>query len=105
MNCQKDDIARITGLPPQLTNASDRFVRCVEACEILGAPAWVLDRPVNFIVSALGRSVPSGEVFKPGDKALFDRIQDKYLRPIRGDLDGDETSDATPVDIISALTI
>jgi hypothetical protein len=101
-HCKLGDIARITGLPPQIIDASYRFVRCVEASEICGEPAWVLDRRVNFIVTGIGRSALSGVVFHPGDRAFFDRIQDKYLRPIRGGDLGDETRDETPTEVITS---
>ncbi len=105
-NCRTGDIARIVNMPPQLAQASDRFVRCVAACEIRGEPAWILEERVNFTILSAGRSLPSGEVFQAGDKIYIDRIQDKYLRPIR-DSDGEDEMlrlagrpNETPADLI-----
>lgn len=110
MNCKQGEIARTVGLPPDLDAANHRFVRCMEPCVILGQPAWVLDRPIGFVMRGFGTSLPNGNVFVPGQEAMIYRLQDAYLRPIRGDDSEDEVlresskPNETVRDIIEAIS-
>jgi hypothetical protein len=96
--CKVADIAMIVGLPRAIQDAADRFVQCVEACEIAGQPGWVLDRRIECVTTRPVTSISSGHSFGVGASVYFDRIQDKYLRPIRGDLTADDVADEVPAD-------
>lgn len=98
MNCEINDIARVVGMRPAAGDANDRFVRCMAAVTVHGEPGWELDKPVVFLAAAAFRIPGTDRLFKAGERVQFTRIRDKYLRPIRGDLLGDEVSDEAPVD-------
>lgn len=88
MNCVKNDIARVVGIHPAVGESQDRVVRVVEECVFNGEPAWVLEERVNFVATGNFRSM--GRNFYIGEPVFFDRLQDKYLRPIRGNVADDE---------------
>ncbi len=83
MNCKPNDIARIVCPQPSLAELRDRIVQVTEPCVIAGEPAWVLAERVNFVMVGQGWSTVTGEKFGAGMPVYVDRLQDKYLRPIR----------------------
>jgi hypothetical protein len=87
MNCKAGELARVTSIHPALADAEDRIVRVVEACVVAGEPAWVLEERVCFVATGNFKSL--GKSFYIGTPVFFDRLQDKYLRPIR-DTDGED---------------
>lgn len=91
MNCKPGDLAVIVGMPPQLAEARDKFVRLTnEPPEILnGEPIWRLTERVNFVL--VGNGQRNGVKFYIGESVWFEQLQDKYLRPIRDP--GDDEAD------------
>lgn len=91
MNCKPGDLAVIVDMPPALAEARDRFVRLTnEPPEILnGEPIWRLTERVCFVL--VGNGQRNGVKFYIGESLWFDRLQDKYLRPIRDP--GDDAKD------------
>lgn len=89
MNCKPGDIARIVCPQPQLAELRDRIVRVTEPCDIAGEPGWVLAKRENFVMVGTGISTITDEKFGIGTPVYVDRLQDKYLRPIRG-VDGED---------------
>lgn len=90
MNCKPGDLARIVCPQPQLAELRDRIVRVIEECDIAGEPGWVLAKRENFVMVGAGRSTITDEKFGIGTPVYVDRLQDKYLRPIRPNDDEDE---------------
>jgi hypothetical protein len=75
------DTAITTNLPSQLSEANDREVKLVSKTFVSGEPAWSLSKPVKFVMVGNGRR---GErCFWIGEPVCFDRIQEKYLRPVQ----------------------
>jgi hypothetical protein len=89
MNCKPGDLAIITGLHPAVDAANGRIVRLADAAPVSvnGEPAWILAERVEVVLLANGRSF--NQQFWIGETVWFDRLQDKYLRPIR-DSDGED---------------
>jgi hypothetical protein len=100
VNCKPLDIARIVGLAHAVSDANHRFVRCMQPCELDGAPGWVLDRPIVLTVKSDFRCPPD-KFFKAGERAQFTRIKDQYLRPLRGFGPGADVREFPGVDIDS----
>jgi hypothetical protein len=98
VNCELHDLARIVNMRPAAGDANDRIVRCMAAVMVHGEPGWELDRPVVFVATAPLRVPADGTYFARGQRVQFNRIRDKYLRPIRGGLTGDEVNDDVPAD-------
>lgn len=91
MNCKPGDLAVIVGMPPALAEARDKVVRLAnEAPEFLnGEPIWRLTKRVGVVLVDNARR--NGVKFYIGESVWFDRLQDKYLRPIRDP--GDDARD------------
>lgn len=83
MNCQPGDLARTVGMQRACQEANDRFVKLKNQPPILidGEPGWELEERVRFTLRADGKR--NGVLFNDGDAVYFDRLQDRFLRPIR----------------------
>jgi len=91
LRCKQGDLARIVGFPDALSDLRDKFVKCVELYYFAGQPVWKIDRRIDLVLRANGRSTFTGERYVAGDAVWIDSVPDKHLRPIRGDSGADIT--------------
>lgn len=94
LKCKKGDVARIVGVQDALSELRDHFVTCVELYHLAGEPHWRIDRRIDFVLLANGRSTFTGQRFFMGEPLWIDSMPDKYLQPIRGgERDGETVRD------------
>ena len=109
LRCRPGDLCRVVDMPPQLSALNDRFVKLADLPPTLEGVDWTwqLAEPVEACL--LGNARQAGRMFYIGETVVVERMQDKFLRPIR-DSDGDDetliwagkpatTEDAAPTEL------